>query len=205
MIIKKSQTPKTKKPRVNVIDFLNVFSDYREMKYLKMNVDFHKIKHDALIADTFYFFEMFFGLYIEKIGSSKDDDFVFIMKNMVDYDVILPQVMDKFSDFKIKFVTVTDEFDDVSLQKSKDDFLCQYFYSFLNKDPSIECILVSNDLYRDKREYLYRYTSINIDMIKLNDKKNIKLDINKELLPLIMKGYFKRKSIPKYELLNYLK
>ena len=30
---------------VYIIDFLNIFSDFREIKYKKENIDFHSTKH----------------------------------------------------------------------------------------------------------------------------------------------------------------
>ena len=45
-----------------IIDFLNIFSDYREIIYKKKNIDFHSVKHNNKEQDTIGFFKLFFSL-----------------------------------------------------------------------------------------------------------------------------------------------
>ena len=45
-----------------VIDFFNIFSDYREIIYKKRDIDFHSVKHENKEKDTYDFFHLFFGI-----------------------------------------------------------------------------------------------------------------------------------------------
>ena len=46
--------------KVYIVDFFNIFSDFREIKYKRQNIDFHSIKHDTKNQDTYDFFKLFF-------------------------------------------------------------------------------------------------------------------------------------------------
>ena len=53
------------KSNVYIVDFLNIFSDFREIKYKKDNIDFHSVKHCNKEQDTYDFFKLFFSKYID--------------------------------------------------------------------------------------------------------------------------------------------
>ena len=50
---------------IYICDYLNIFSDFREIKYKKLNIDFHTVKHMNKERDTYEFFELFFKKYIK--------------------------------------------------------------------------------------------------------------------------------------------
>ena len=117
-----------------IIDFLNIFSDYREIIYKKKNIDFHSVKHNNKENDTYNFFRLFFTKYIEKVNIEKCSVFIFIMKKINNYDDILNNILNSYNDFKIKFILIEDEYNNKTIDKNKDDFLCQYIFFFLFKN-----------------------------------------------------------------------
>ena len=76
-----------------IIDFLNIFSDYREIVYKKQNIDFHSVKHNNKEKDTYNFFGLFFTKYIQKVNIKKGSIFIFIMKKINNYDEILNNIL----------------------------------------------------------------------------------------------------------------
>ena len=89
------------------------------------------------------------------------------------------------------------------LDKNKDDFLCQYLFCFLMKEND-NCILISNDKYRDLSSYVDKYDKISITILtKLDSKKN-QLDININILELMNNQNYKRCTIPKNKLQNII-
>lgn len=197
---------------VYIIDFLNIFSDFREMKYLKENVDFHDIKHNTLEKDTFDFFDMFFNIYLPTINVRHNNRFIFVLKNLDQYYNILTKVLNKYIEIDMRFITIENTFNDNNIDKSKDDFLCQYFYFFLSKNPELKCHLISTDLYRDRFSYIKDFKNQNMDLgiFYISPSMDIKnehtdLQVNDQfLLDLMIKGNYRRFNIPKYTLLNLL-
>jgi hypothetical protein len=135
---------------VYVIDFLNVFSDYRELKYKIMGVDFHKVKYTTLQEDTVEFFNFFFTKYTTRQKLCISSSFIFVMKKLVNYDVVLRGILEDLKHIDIKFVVVTNRYKNKVIDDNKDDFMCQYFLSMYGSSS----YLISNDLYRNKGEYL---------------------------------------------------
>ena len=78
-----------KNPTIYIIDFFNIFSDFREIKYKRQNIDFHSVKHVTKNQDTCDFFKLFFTRYIAYTGIKPNSKFYFIMKGLNDYDVVL--------------------------------------------------------------------------------------------------------------------
>lgn len=146
------------KPNVYVVDFLNIFSDFREIKYKRQNIDFHSVKHNNKESDTYDFFKLFFTKYIDHVGISRNSQFFFVMKKLNDYERVLDNIM-RTHRFNMRFIIIEDKYNNVILDKNKDDFLCQYFFYILRQNHN--CILVSNDKYRDKRHYIKLF---NFDM-----------------------------------------
>jgi hypothetical protein len=128
------------KPPVYIVDFLNIFSDFREIKYKKQNVDFHSVKHSNKEQDTYDFFKLFFSKYIDYVNIDKSSQFYFVMKKLNDYETILDNIM-RTHEFNMKFIIIEDKFNNDILDKNKDDFLCQYFFYILQKNN--RCILIS--------------------------------------------------------------
>ena len=146
-----------KNPTIYIIDFFNIFSDFREIKYKRQNIDFHSVKHVTKNQDTCDFFKLFFTRYIAYTGIKPNSKFYFIMKGLNDYDVVLDNIIKTHYNFDIKFVIIPDKFKNKILDKNKDDFLCQYFFYMFQK--TNQCMLISNDKYRDAESYikLFKY------------------------------------------------
>jgi hypothetical protein len=157
------------KSNVYIVDFLNIFSDFREIKYKKDNIDFHSVKHCNKEQDTYDFFKLFFSKYIDYVQIKKTSTFYFVMKKLNDYENILDNIMKTHSEFNMKFIIIEDKYDNVILDKNKDDFLCQYFFYILQKKNN--CVLISNDKYRDKKNYIKLFNfDISIKVVNYNKK-----------------------------------
>lgn len=134
-----------------VIDFLNVFSDFREIKY--STTDFHAFKHIHKHKDTIDFFQFFFKKYIKYIHATTNDTYVFVMKKLNDYMKTLECILYTYSHIDLTFVVIEKKYTNKLVDKNKDDFVCQYLCSVMGKD----ALLLSNDKYRDKAEYVYLF------------------------------------------------
>jgi hypothetical protein len=169
MIKNIAKTINGKKQTIYVVDFLNIFSDFREIKYKKDNVDFHSVKHCNKEQDTYDFFKLFFSKYIDYVQIDKTSKFYFVMKKLNDYESILDNIMKTHSKFNLRFIIIEDKYNNVILDKNKDDFLCQYFFYILQKTNN--CVLISNDKYRDKKNYIKLFNfDISIRVINYNKK-----------------------------------
>lgn len=193
--------------KVYIVDFFNIFSDFREIKYKRQNIDFHSIKHVTKNQDTYDFFKLFFTRYITYTGIKPDSKFYFIMKGLNDYDVVLDNIIKTHNRFDMKFVIIPDKFKNKILDKNKDDFLCQYFfYMFQKTNP---CMLISNDKYRDSETYIRLFNfdlwikvvsynkvtnALDKTVLKINPCDFIRTDIKNSLFSL------KRCAIPKKNL-----
>ena len=149
-----------KRQKVYIVDFLNIFSDFREIKYKRENIDFHVIKHINKIKDTYDFFKLFFTKYIDHVNIDKSSQFYFVMKKLNNLEIVLNNIIKGYNTFNIKFIIIQDQYNNVILDKNKDDFLCQYFFYILSKNN--DCILISNDKYRDRQTYIKLF---NFDML----------------------------------------
>lgn len=199
---------KTMNSKVCIVDFLNVFSDYREILYKQKNIDFHSVKHANKEEDTKTFFKMFFTKYIYEVSIPQNSIFIFITKKLNQFQAIFEEVLVTYTDIDIRFLVIENKFNDDILDKNKDDFICQYmFHLFAHAG---ECILVSNDKYRDKNQYVAMFDKIDTQIVfkqhklcRLSSKvvssvilfKMIKM-INQKILCQACK----RNSIPKAKL-----
>lgn len=209
-----------------VIDFFNIFSDYREIIYKKKDIDFHSVKHENKEKDTYDFFHLFFTKYVKKVNINKSNStFIFVMKKIHNYENILNKIILFYSGIKIHFFLIENEFRNKILDKNKDDFVCQYiFFTLFHKYKN--CILISNDKYRDKLEYINMFnSSIDIKIIKISkvpdtpfvqmqtqinienklsnlyiSNLNLSLDINKNIIKMMEKQNCVRCTIPKHKL-----
>jgi hypothetical protein len=192
-----------------IIDFLNIFSDYREILYKKKDIDFHSVKHNNKEKDTLGFFQLFFTKYIEKVNIDKCSVFIFILKRINNYDNILSNILNIYQQFKIKFILIEDEYENKLIDKNKDDFMCQYIFFLLFKNFK-NCILISNDKYRDKLDYIKLFDfNINLKVMNkfnnsdgkpINDIKSVSFSINKNILFLMENNACIRCTIPKHKL-----
>lgn len=205
-VLQKNLSPKT----FYVCDFLNIFSDFREIKYKKQNIDFHCVKHNNKEQDTIDFFDLFFSKYISYVGISKNSSFLFVMKKLNDYEPILESIITKHKSFDIKLLIIEDKYKDSTLDKNKDDFLCQYIFDSIQKSYG-NCILVSNDRYRDRDSYVNLFVSdISIKMLKWNPLCNmvqssiVKFAVNNNIRKGIVNQTYKRCTIPKHRLTKIL-
>jgi hypothetical protein len=190
------------KKKIYVCDMLNIFSDYREIKYIKKNINFHDIKHTNLREDTITFFNMFFTKYINRVNIGADNKFIFILKKINKYENILCEILRKYPDIDINFFIIQNKYNNILLDKNKDDFLCQYLLKYYNLQ-NTECHIITNDLYRDKKEYCNKYTELIVNILNY-DKKSINSTISKikinSNLNLDITYQTRSKSIPKYKL-----
>jgi hypothetical protein len=206
-----SNTPKSlsiiheEKKKVYIVDFFNIFSDFREIKYKINKIDFHMVKHNNIFNDTYEFFDLFFTKYIQHVGISKKSSFYFIMKKLNNYDTILDNVMKNNLDIYMKFVIIEDKFENPILDKNKDDFICQYFFHKLQK--THECTLISNDKYRDKNNYIRLFNfDLYIKLIKYNkskhilEKNTVKIVLTNTVMQEMFVQKYPRRTIPKKKL-----
>lgn len=190
---------------VYVVDFLNIFSDFREIKYKKDNIDFHSVKHLNKEQDTYDFFKLFFSKYIDYVKIDKGSQFYFVMKKLNNYEKILDNIMKKHNDFNMKFIIIEDKYNNVILDKNKDDFLCQYFFYILQQTQ--KCVLISNDKYRDKKNYIKLFNfDIFIKIVNYNKKSNnleksiLKIKMSDSISDTLILQKYTRCTIPKREL-----
>lgn len=193
------------KPPVYIVDFLNIFSDFREIKYKKQNVDFHSVKHSNKEQDTYDFFKLFFSRYIDYVKIDRSSQFYFVMKKLNDYETILDNIMRTHDEFNMKFIIIEDKYNNLILDKNKDDFLCQYFFYVLQKNN--RCILISNDKYRDKRSYIKLFNfDIFIRVVNYNsktknlEKSTLKIRLTDSIGDHLILQKYTRCTIPKRDL-----
>jgi hypothetical protein len=196
---------------IYVVDFLNIFSDFREIKYKMTNINFHSVKHTNKEKDTLDFFKLFFTKYISYTGIKKDSNFLFVMKKITNYDSILYNILEIYKELNIRFIIIESKYEFDILDKNKDDFLCQYIFSYLmiNND---NCNLISNDKYRDRNVYVKEFSNNNSTFIRvikktvnnLIENAVLKLDIDQIICKNILTQKCKRCTIPKHKLINIL-
>jgi hypothetical protein len=193
------QKPPSLQKNIYVVDHLNIWSDYREIKYKKANIDFHSVKHTNKEEDTIAFFELFFTRYINYAKMDINSNFIFVLKKISNYDKILIRILEKYSNIEIRFIIIETKYDQILLDKNKDDFLCQYILCFL-MEHNDNCILISNDKYRDLNAYIDKFSSASIRVMKLNknviENSVMELNINESIIYKNKKNY-KRCTIPK--------
>jgi hypothetical protein len=192
---------------IYIIDFLNIFSDYREVKYAKNNIDFHTVKHFNKEKDTKEFFDLFFTKFIKYSNINIQSNFIFVLKKISHYDIILQEILLKYKHLNIRFIIIENKFNESILDKNKDDFLCQYIMCFLICKNS-NSILISNDKYRDRLNYINKYKYkyiIDIKVLKLNSKnQKISITIIDKICEMIKTEKFKRNTIAKTQLKNII-
>lgn len=200
----------TKQSMIYCCDYLNLFSDYREIKYKKQNIDFHKIKHCNKEKDTVEFFEIFFTKYINYVNIDKKSNFIFILKKITNYEPILFKILEKYSDINVRFVVIESKYTNEILDKNKDDLLCQYIFKSLILQNN-NCILISNDKYRDRELYINDNCleeTQSIKVIQRNDKniviEELELKFEKKIFDSLLNQKYKRNAIPKYNLAKIL-
>jgi hypothetical protein len=193
------------KSNVYIVDFLNIFSDFREIKYKKDNIDFHSVKHCNKEQDTYDFFKLFFSKYIDYVQIEKTSKFYFVMKKLNDYETILDNIMKTHSEFNMRFIIIEDKYDNVILDKNKDDFLCQYFFYILQKNN--KCVLISNDKYRDKKNYIKLFNfDISIKVVNYNrktsslEKSTLTIKLTDSISDNMIFQKYTRCTIPKRDL-----
>jgi hypothetical protein len=152
---------------IYICDFLNIFSDFREMKYKQHNINFHKIKDFNIIQDTFDFFNFFFTKFIKQANITINNRFIFIIKKIKYYDDnIFSNILSIYNSINIHFYIIQSKYNEPLLDKNKDDFLCQYLYHHFNSNNQI-CVLISNDLYRDNTIYIPYF--LTLSYLKIHD------------------------------------
>lgn len=136
-----------------VVDFFNVFSDYREMLYKRQNIDFHTVKHKTKEEDALAFFDMFFNRYMPYVTKRNMNDvqFVFVMKKLFRFEKTLMKALQN-NNHDIHVIIIKDKYESAIVDSNKDDFVCQYCFHLLQKNR--KCALISNDKYRDNTTYV---------------------------------------------------
>lgn len=204
MVHNKSQANQN---RVYIIDFLNIFSDYREVIYKKENIDFHSVKYNNVTNDTLQFFNMFFTKYIQYTSLNITDDtkFIFVMKKLYCYDNVLATVLKSYQQYNIQFVIIENRYTNTLLERNKDDFLCQYFFYMMSK--SNDCVLISNDKYRDKMTYLkYFNQGVTVTILQIINgaikNASAQCQVKQDCLHILFSQHIHRQSIPKQRLIT---
>lgn len=193
--------------KIYIVDFLNIFSDFREIKYKKNKIDFHNVKYENVLNDTYDFFDMFFNKYTKITNINiKHSNFIFVMKKIQNFETIIKNALKKYPEFNFRFVVIENKFNNETLDKNKDDFLCQYFFYYLKKRH--DCILISNDKYRDLPNYINKFPSlIKIKVYKLMSNDLVLTTNTIDIAPDIknqIDNILSRCSIPKYKLHHIL-
>lgn len=195
--------------QIYIVDFFNIFSDFREIKYKKNNIDFHCVKHCNKNKDTQDFFELFFTRYISYVNINKSSHFIFIMKKLNDNDHLLRDIVYKYRNFKITFMILEEKYTNNLLDKNKDDFLCQYIFYTMQKKHNV--ILISNDKYRDRQAYISLFNfDISIQTIQWShttnqiEKSSSKFKLDQNILNPMITQKYTRCSIPKNKLMYIL-
>lgn len=190
---------------VVICDYMNVFSDFREIKYKQKNIDFHSVKQSNKRQDTIDFFTLLFTKYIQYVHISKSSKFFFVMKRLNGYDDILKSVLEQFRYLDITILTINDKYSNDIVDKNKDDFLCQYLFMEMQK--KFPCTLISNDKYRDRAFYINLFDfDMHISFIKWNRSKKCVdhsskiFKINTEFSKHLVRQNFKRCTIAKHNL-----
>jgi hypothetical protein len=190
-----------------VIDYFNIFSDFREIYYKKKGVDFHLVKHTNLKTDTDMFFKIFFTVYAKHTGLDLSRDFVFIVKKLHGYQDILKNVLESYNMINIRFMLVIEKYNNKIVDSNKDDFLCQYMMCLYGNDS----VLISNDKYADTRNYLDAFLgqkTLNIQTLMnrggLFTIHSCPFIITDKTISSLLKQRMNRSSIPKQNLLNVI-
>lgn len=194
-----------------VVDFFNIFSDFREIKYKKLGIDFHTCKYERIRDDTMEFFDVFFTKYIKKVGIDiNESEFIFVMKKLHGYSNFLSDVLQKYNDVNFQFAIIEEKYDNYLVDKNKDDFVCQYLLYSIGK--KYNCSLISNDRYRDRSKYidLFNFELSIVGMSKddldqvTTQKMRMRISNINYVKQNLMSQELKRCSIPKHNLFTIL-
>ena len=157
------------------------------------------------VKDTEDFFDLFFTKYIHYVKIPYTSKFIFIMKKLYEYQHILETIIARYNTFDIKLMIIEDKYDNDILDRNKDDFLCQYIFYIMQKKSN--CILISNDKYRDRKNYIKLFTfDISIQTMQWNkltkaiQKGSVKFQINRYFSDYLITQKYTRCSIPKHKL-----
>lgn len=154
--------------KVYIIDYLNIWSDFRELKYKHENIDYKTRIHKSKVADTYEFFDFFFNKYIKEIQISKINSFIFVLKKITNYDITLMKMLERYNDININFVIIESRYSEKLLDKNKDDFICQYL---LSNNLKHDLNLISTDRYKDLKLYEKKFNNILISVLNMNNNK----------------------------------
>lgn len=147
----------SKTPPTYIIDFLNVFSDYREMLYKKEKLNFHSFKDANLQKDLQNYFVFFTEKFIEKLDLKKSAKYIFIIKKIPLIESFLPDLLKTYSNFDFEFLIIYSKLNNEVFDKNKDDVLCKFLYNYIP-----ESIVITNDLYLDMNNYIYVFDKVSI-------------------------------------------
>lgn len=186
---------------IYIVDFLNVFSDFREMRYKLYNIDWKDVMHSKFEKDLNIFFKWFFEYYVIELKLEKKCQYVFVMKH-IGFQKLFQNILQTYSLYDILFLTIDKQQDNL-IDKNKDDFLCKYLYC-LYKIQGRTVHLISNDLYRDFKDYfsIFKDKIFGARLSKISNEKNINIKINHIVLSRVFQK-IEKISIKK-EKLKYL-
>ena len=156
---------------IYIIDFLNIFSDYREVFYKKQGIDFHSKKTENLKQDLSSFLRFFFTSYLSFMKINIDKScFVFVSKKITFCDRIIKKEMLLYKKVDIRFLIIENKFLNFLIDKNKDDYICQYLFCLLKY--KYNCTLISNDHFRDKNTYMnLMLVPFTLNQIKVKEEK----------------------------------
>lgn len=166
-----------------IIDFLNVFSDYREIIYKFENKDFHKFKETNLKIDLFNYFEFFTSKFIPylKLNNKTKPHFIFIVKSIKGIENHFIEILQKYKDknFKLEFYIITSFLNSQIIDKNKDDVLVQFLHKSQPKS-----IIISNDKYKDTTNYIDLFNKMPLvcKVLEYNNKNDGSFSYNKRFV-----------------------
>lgn len=169
---------------IYIVDFLNIFSDFREMKYNLYNMDWRDFMYSKFETDLNIFFKWFFNYYVKELKLHDDYEYIFIMKN-VGFTNLFKTLIKEYPNISFMYM---EKHAEPIIEKNKDDFLCNYFYAFY-KIQGHNIQLISNDKYKDLENYyqIFRDKTFDIKIIKNSQKYSIKLHIHSIIIEKMLK------------------
>ena len=169
-----------------IIDFLNVFTTFREQKYKTNNIYWRDVSHINFKTDCVQFFKWFFNFYLKEMKLKKEYKYIFVSKD-IGYRNIFKKII---KDYDTSIWFVKNRLQDV------DDFICNYLYFFYTNIHK-PVVVISADKFKDIK--LHYNVIITIDVYTQFGNREINLNCNDIEIKKIDRIYLDKK---KFKYLN---